>query len=55
MVRACAGAQNVVTFAIHLKTRRDGGSAAHGYPDDSFLERLASECAAAGVGVGGAE
>ena len=43
------GRDDVVVWAIHQKTSRDGGPTRHGWPDPGYLERLRSECAAAGV------
>jgi hypothetical protein len=33
----------------HQKTRRDGGAAAHGWPDEGYVARLRSEAAAIGL------
>ena len=33
----------------HQKTRRDGGAAAHGWPDAGYVGRLRSEAAALGL------
>ena len=33
----------------HQKTRRDGGAAAHGWPDAGYVARLRSEAAALGL------
>ena len=34
----------MVKFAsIHLKTRRHGGAAKHGYPDPGYLDRVSQE------------
>jgi len=43
------GRDDVVVWAIHQKTAPTGGPTNHGWPDDGYLERLTSECAAAGV------
>ena len=39
----------IVWNGIHQRTRRDGGATNHGYPDETFLQRLQSECAVVGV------
>lgn len=46
---ATTGADNTVKWAIHQKTRTDGGPTNHGWPDPDYLQRLQSECAAANV------
>ncbi|KAG8460602.1 hypothetical protein KFE25_011377 [Diacronema lutheri] len=43
------GRANQVTWAIHHKTSRYGGTPAHGYPDPSYHARCAAECAALGL------
>ncbi len=43
---ATTGADNVITFNIHQKTRTDGGEVKHGWPDPTYIDRLKSECAA---------
>ena len=43
------GRDGVVVWAIHQKSAPNGGSVNHGWPDDGYLQRLKSECAAAGV------
>jgi len=48
---ATTGQDNVVTFAsIHLKTKKGGGAANHGFPDSGFLERISAELDSVGVG-----
>ncbi len=42
---ASTGADNVIKFNIHQKTRTNGGETAHGWPDSTYLDRLKSECA----------
>lgn len=37
------------TYNIHLKTRRDGGQARHGYPDDTYFQRSLKELQSSGV------
>eukprot|EP00041_Stephanoeca_diplocostata_P015139 m.286992 g.286992 ORF g.286992 m.286992 type:complete len:383 (-) comp19941_c0_seq4:432-1580(-) len=39
----------VVWGGIHQKTSLMGGFAAHGWPDDSYFDRLTSECMAHGI------
>jgi hypothetical protein len=34
---------------IHHKTNRDGGKDCHGWPDDTYFDRVKSECAAQGI------
>jgi deltex-like protein len=34
---------------IHHKTQRDGGKDCHGWPDDTYFDRVRSECAAQGI------
>ena len=46
---ATTGKDNTVVWAIHQKTRMDGGPTAHGWPDPEYLQRLQSECASANV------
>ena len=43
------GRRDVVVWAIHQKTNPGGGPTSHGWPDAGYLQRLQSECAAAGV------
>jgi len=43
------GRENTVVYAIHQKSRSDGGAALHGWPDPTYLQRLSSECAAFGI------
>ena len=43
------GRDDVVVWAIHQKTNTDGGPTRHGWPDPGYVQRLRSECAAAGV------
>ena len=43
------GRENTVVYAIHQKSRPDGGAAEHGWPDPTYLQRLISECAAFGI------
>ncbi|MCO5576042.1 hypothetical protein L7F22_029849 [Adiantum nelumboides] len=44
------GQNNVVTWAsIHHKTRMNGGSSHHGYPDDTYFLRIKKELEEAGV------
>lgn len=43
------GRPNAVTWAIHHKTSRCGGTNAYGYPDPTYDERCAAECAALGL------
>ena len=44
------GAANVITWNdIHHKTRRVGGSANYGYPDETYLERVTADMHALGV------
>ena len=46
---ATTGKENVVVWSIHQKTQPSGGETRHGWPDPTYLQRLASECAAANV------
>ena len=46
---ATTGRKDTVVWAIHQKTSPTGGPTRHGWPDDGYLQRLQSECAAAGV------
>jgi len=46
---ATTGRQHAVVWSIHQKTRLDGGPTQHGWPDESFLDRLRSELASAGM------
>ena len=44
------GRDNVVVWAgIHQKTNQHGGQPNHGWPDDTVLDRLKSECASKGL------
>ena len=43
------GREDVVVWAIHQKTSQHGGPTNHGWPDPEYIQRLKSECAAAGV------
>ncbi|XP_069140103.1 uncharacterized protein [Argopecten irradians] len=46
------GEDNVVTWNdIHHKTRREGGPARFGYPDDEYLDRVTDELNAKGIGL----
>eukprot|EP00924_Labyrinthula_sp_SR-Ha-C_P009852 snap_masked-scaffold_21-processed-gene-1.29-mRNA-1 protein AED:0.04 eAED:0.04 QI:0/-1/0/1/-1/1/1/0/339 len=41
------GADDQITYGtIHLKTQRGGGASSHGWPDNTYFDRLRSECAA---------
>ena len=46
---ATTGRENTVVWAIHQKTSPDGGPTRHGWPDNDYVQRLQSECAAANV------
>ena len=44
------GKENQVVYGgVHIKTKRDGGAAVHGWPDPTYFERLAGECYAQGI------
>lgn len=43
------GRANTVTWAIHHKTSRAGGTERYGWPDPGYYERCAAECAALGL------
>jgi deltex-like protein len=43
------GRPNATTWAIHHKTSRAGGTQAYGYPDPTYDDRCAAECAALGL------
>ncbi|XP_071792658.1 uncharacterized protein [Asterias amurensis] len=44
------GEENVVVWNdVHHKTRRDGGSEMHGYPDPTYLQRVRDELEAKGI------
>ncbi|KAJ1630695.1 hypothetical protein T492DRAFT_1001707 [Pavlovales sp. CCMP2436] len=43
------GRTNTVTWAIHHKTSRSGGTQRYGFPDPTYHERCAGECAALGL------
>ena len=46
---ATTGAENSVCYAVHQKSRVDGGTSHHGWPDPTYLDRLRSECATRGI------
>ena len=46
---ATTGREATVVWSIHQKTKHHGGPTQHGWPDDGYLQRLQSECAAANV------
>ena len=46
---ATTGRENQTVWAIHHKTRIDGGEENHGWPDASYFMRLKSECAKVGL------
>uniref|UniRef100_A0A6T0BYF9 RING-type E3 ubiquitin transferase n=2 Tax=Chrysotila carterae TaxID=13221 RepID=A0A6T0BYF9_CHRCT len=48
---ATTGKSGVVVWAIHQKSRRDGGTTRHGWPDGTYLTRLKHELVLAGIAV----
>ena len=44
------GVSNTTVWGTpHQKTSLSGGTSAHGWPDDTYFERLKAECAAVGI------
>ncbi|KAL1518454.1 hypothetical protein AB1Y20_002746 [Prymnesium parvum] len=43
------GEESAVVWNLHQKTSRKGGPTRHGWPDETYLMRLESECAAVNV------
>eukprot|EP01047_Picozoa_sp_COSAG01_P065847 COSAG01_NODE_8971_length_2598_cov_3.249700_2_plen_49_part_01 len=39
-----------MVWGIHQKSNLNGGATAHGWPDETFFDRLFSELAAIGAG-----
>ena len=46
---ATTGSESAICYAIHQKSRCDGGATNHSWPDSGYLDRLRSECAAHGI------